>query len=324
MNNPTSAIIAVTLNCNSRCIMCNIWQNRITNELKPEEYLKLPSSLTDINITGGEPFLRSDLVEIIKNMKTAAPLARLVLNTNGFMPHRIIPMMKEIIRIDPKFAFRVSIDGMGKKHDKIRRIPNGFKKILKTLEGVKKLGVHDIGVSFTLGNYNMGELKKVQAYCRRNSYEFSLTVATGSAIYFGKDKQSYRPTDKKQTKKILQNAANYHFTQMTPKEIIRGWFVKRMLSYLETGKRALPCDAGDGFFYMDSLGNIYTCHLKPWIMGNIRKNSIQKILSNRIHAEKVSVCNDCWMVCTAKTMMRKRIIHVALESMTDKISATLA
>jgi Fe-coproporphyrin III synthase len=324
MLSPSSAIIAVTLNCNSRCIMCNIWQNHIKGELDPKEFLKLPSTLTDINITGGEPFLRSDLDEIVKNMKIAAPRARLILNTNGFMPHRIGPMMKKILAIDPNFAFRVSIDGIGKAHDDIRRFPDGFNKILKTIETVRALGAKDMGVSFTLGNYNMNELAKVQNFCRKNRLEFSLTVATGSVIYFGKDKQSYRPTDMEKTSVILTKSAQKHLSRFEPKEIVRGWFVKRLLQFMATGKRALPCDAGKGFFYMDSVGNVYTCHIKPWVIGNIRTSSIETILSNHTYDDKVTSCNDCWMVCTVKTMMRKRIFRIALECMTDKISATLA
>lgn len=323
MIGPSSAIIAVTLNCNSRCVMCNIWKNKITNELKPEEYLTLPSSLRDINITGGEPFLRLDLDEIVKNMKIAAPKARLILNTNGFMPRKIESDMKKIIMIDPHFAFRVSIDGIGKAHDDIRGIPGGYKKCMETLDIVKKLGVKDIGISFTLIKQNVKELPKVQRFCQYHRYEFSLTVATNSPIYFGNDKQIYRPKDDSRLTLKLTNVANTHLVSLSPKEIIRGWFVKQLLSYMQTGKRSLPCDAGNGFFYMDSVGNVYTCHIKPWVMGNIRKQSIETILANTHWAPNVNSCNDCWMVCTAKTMIRKHLFHVALECMTDKISATL-
>lgn len=302
--------------------MCDIWKNRIPDELSPEQYLKLPDSLTDINITGGEPFLRRDIVEIVRNMKKAAPRARFTLNTNGFMPHKIKTDMLGIYEIDPKFGFRVSIDGIGKKHDEIRRIPGGYDKIMKSLEEVRKIGFTDLGISFTLGNYNMEELPKVQALARREKVEFSLTVTTGSTIYFGRDKASYKPTDMTKVAPLLEKAARYHFDSMKPKEILRGWFTKRMLEYIQTGKRALPCDAGQGFFYMDSVGNVYTCHVKPWIMGNIKKQSFAEIMKNQIHAPKVSSCNACWMVCTAKSVMKSRLYRVAAEALSEKLSTT--
>lgn len=314
---PTSAIIAITLNCNSRCIMCDIWKNKIPNELPAETYLKLPATLTDINITGGEPFLRKDIVEIVRNMKTACPKVRFTLNTNGFMPHKIIPDMKMIYDIDPKFGFRVSIDGVGNKHDEIRRIPGGYDKIMKTLNGVRKIGFTDLGISFTLGNYNMDELPKIQDFCRREGLQFSLTVTSGSAIYFGKDKASYRPTDKTKLKPLLENAARMHYRAFRPKEMMRGWFVSKLLEFQLTGKRALPCTAGTDFFYLDSIGNVYTCHLKPWKMGNIRNQSFSEVMANRIYTAKVASCNACWMVCTAKSAMKSQLFTVALDALKE-------
>lgn len=320
MVSPTSAIIAITLNCNSRCIMCDIWKNKIPNELPAEYYKKLPSSLKDINITGGEPFLRQDIVEIVRNMKMAAPNARFIMNTNGFMPHMVKKHLPGILKIDPNFAFRVSIDGIGDAHDAIRRIPNGYKKILESLKIAKSLGAKDLGIAFTLIDQNVNELPKVQQLADDLGVEFSMTVATNSIIYFGSGKEDLRPKNPERLEFRLDEAAKKHLRRMSPKELMRGWFIKRLLTFVQTGKRALVCDAGTGFFYMDSLGNVYTCHLKPWKMGNIKNQTMEEILSNQRFAKQVASCDACWMVCTAKSMMRKKIFRVALEALKDKAS----
>lgn len=315
---PAHAIIAITLNCNARCVMCDIWKNKMVNELPPEAYLKLCPSLQDINITGGEPFLRRDFPEIVSNIKKACPQARLVVNTNGFLWLKIREDMKKVIITDPNIAIRLSIDGIGEAHNAIRGIPNGFSYIMKTLAGLREVGVRDLGVSFTLLEQNMDELPKVQQFTEREGLEFSLTVATGSSIYFGKDKGALRPKDTKKRTGIMENAARFHYQHNNPKELARGWFVKRMIDYLATGKRALLCDAGSGFFYMDSFGNVYTCHLKPWIMGNILKTPLETILSKNVHAGRVAACHDCWMICTAKSMMKQKVVAVALEALKEK------
>ncbi len=298
--------------------MCDIWKNKITGELSPDQYLKLPATLTDINITGGEPFLRKDIVDVVRAMHTACPKARFTLNTNGFMPHKIAKDMMEIFKITPSLGFRVSIDGIGAKHDEIRRIPGGYEKILKTLDAVKKIGFTDLGVSFTLGNYNMDELPKVQAFCKERGLEFSLTVTTGSSIYFGTDKASYRSTDTTKLTPLLNEAAKEHYRSLNPKEIMRGWFVKRLLEFSLTGKRMLPCTAGQDFFYMDSRGGVYTCHIKPWKMGNIIRQSFQEIMNTQVHATKVATCNGCWMVCTAKSAMKSKVFSVAAQALQEK------
>jgi molybdenum cofactor biosynthesis enzyme MoaA len=70
---PTAAVVAATLNCNARCTMCDIWRNRVRDELRPEEHAALPASLRDVNLSGGEPFLRDDLAAIVAAIAQAAP-----------------------------------------------------------------------------------------------------------------------------------------------------------------------------------------------------------------------------------------------------------
>ena len=79
---PIDAVVAVTYRCNSRCIMCNIGKIKDYPELSVGAYKKLPSSLKDINISGGEPFLRHDLPQIIKVVKKQCPKAHIILSTS--------------------------------------------------------------------------------------------------------------------------------------------------------------------------------------------------------------------------------------------------
>ncbi len=61
---PVDALLAVTYRCNARCVMCGIWKSDPCSETPAETYRKLPSTLRDINLSGGEPFLRDDLAAI--------------------------------------------------------------------------------------------------------------------------------------------------------------------------------------------------------------------------------------------------------------------
>lgn len=320
---PTNAIIAVTLNCNSRCTMCNIWQNKIVNEMKPEEYLKLPSTLKDINITGGEPFLRMDLPEIVAAMKKTAPKARLVLNTNGYLPRVIERQVPKILKIDPKFAVRVSLDGWEKIHDEIRRIPNGFKMIIESLEILDKAGVKDLGVSFTIMKKNITDLPKIFDFCRRRRLELSLTMVTSSDIYFGKNKDSLRPDNHQEVSKYLNQVIIKRFRSHRPKDWFRGWFEKQLLNYYFSQRRPFSCDAAENFFYLDSLGKVYSCHVRGWLMGDLRRQTFENIwFSSRADKvrDDVKMCNDCWMVCTAKTGMRRHLAGVTAEVVRSKLT----
>lgn len=317
---PSEAIIAVTLNCNARCVMCNIWQNKIQNEVKPQFYRKLPSTLKEINITGGEPFLRNDLPEIIKIIKKTCPKVRLLINTNGYLVQQIKKLLPQIVNIDPHIAFRVSLDGWGKKHNTIRRLPHFFSHALESLQFGKQVGIKDVGISFTLMEQNKTDLLKIYTYCKKNSFDFSLTVATDSPIYFGSQKQNLRPKENKQLHHIQHQFLYQQRLSLSPKAHVRAWFNKHLFLYMKTHKRFFSCMAGRDFFYLDSLGRIYVCHIKPWMIGDLKKKSFNAIFHSkkaRLWKQKASPCNDCWMICTVRNTIKKQWLSVGKEVLSD-------
>ncbi len=119
---PLTAVVAITYRCNARCLMCDIWKKRVarSDELPANGFAALPGSLEDINITGGEPFLRDDLIDIIRTIKQSCPKARVVISTNGLLVDRIKSFAPDMLRLDSRIALRVSIDALGTEHDKIR------------------------------------------------------------------------------------------------------------------------------------------------------------------------------------------------------------
>ncbi len=325
-NYPTEAIIAVTLNCNARCVMCNIWQNRIPNEVTPDFYKRLPSSLKEINITGGEPFLRPDLPEVIKTIHESCPQARLVISTNGYLKKRIESHMAKIYQYVPNIGLRVSLDGFGHTHDNIRRLPHFFDYAMESLEICKNIGLTDLGISFTLMKLNTQDLLKMYSYCRDRNMEFSLTVATDSPIYFGTGKITLRPEIDDTLKNIFNELTTSQYKSTHPKNWIRAWFNKRLLQYIETNTRSLTCHAGDDFFYLDSLGRIYACHIKPWEMGNLQDKTFEELyFSERAtkFRSKAKLCNDCWMVCSARASIKGSFAKVLQEVISEKLSSHL-
>ena len=66
--------VITTYRCNAKCDMCNIWKNptKPEEEFDPELLNKLPNNLDRINITGGEPSIRKDLIDIVTILKKKA------------------------------------------------------------------------------------------------------------------------------------------------------------------------------------------------------------------------------------------------------------
>jgi len=165
--------------------MCDIWKIKDSPELNPAEFLKLPVSLRDINLSGGEPFLRKDILEIVQNINVAVPKARLVISSNGFATDLILKKMKEILEIMPQIGVAISIDGIGEMHNEIRGIPGGFDRAIATVKGLKEMGMTNLRLAFTVMEKNVNHFSKVYDLSRELGVEFTHSFAQSSEFYFG-------------------------------------------------------------------------------------------------------------------------------------------
>ena len=99
--------VIVTYRCNARCTMCNRYKcpSKPEEEISIETIKKLPK-MYFTNITGGEPFIREDLPEIVEELYKKSD--RIVISTNGFFTDRIIALAKRF----PNIGIRISIEGL--------------------------------------------------------------------------------------------------------------------------------------------------------------------------------------------------------------------
>ncbi|OQX88420.1 MAG: hypothetical protein B6D65_05980 [candidate division Zixibacteria bacterium 4484_93] len=327
MNPPKVAIVAVTYKCNARCKICDIWKNPPNYpELTPKDYRNLPKNLVDVNITGGEPFIREDLVELIyETHRVSSP--RFVISSNGSLTEKTIDDMKQILRFSKNAAVRISIDGMRETHDDIRGVPGFFDKAVRTVEGLKSTGVRDLGIAMTVIDQNIPEISSVYELANELGVEFSISVATDSDIYFGKGKSELLSNRDERLSYQFNHLIHSEMTSWNIKRIFRGWFEKGLLEYaLGTGKD-WKCDAARGFFYLDPKGNVYPCHILPMPIGNIKDTPWEDIWnSDKAKRARVMVdnCkNGCWMICTIKSKINKKMPEIALEIAKLKAKAHL-
>ena len=179
--NPTDMCIIVTYRCPMQCQMCDIWKNptQKDKEITLAEIEKLPS-VKFINITGGEPFVREDLEDIIEIAFHKSP--RVVISTSGWFEERIIKIAKRF----PNIGIRISIEGLSQKNDELRGRQGGFDKGLRTLLRLKEIGVKDIGFGITVSNHNSADMLSLYQL----SKSLGLDVATATfhnSYYFHKE-----------------------------------------------------------------------------------------------------------------------------------------
>jgi len=320
------AVVAVTYRCNSRCSMCGIWRFRGTEqEMRPEEYDRLPATLKDINISGGEPFLRDDLVDVVRRVADRCRSAKLIISTNGLEPDRVDDAIRDLRSLYPRLGVGVSIDGVGSLHDDIRGVTGAFEKATATVERLKQAGLENIRVGMTIGQDNLSQIKATYDLSRSLGVEFTCSLAQNSDHYFmTQDNKGVTPESLRQELDALIRAELRTFS---PKRWFRAYFDRGIYWQATDRGRLLGCGAGVQSFFLDPFGNVYPCNILDQVMGNLLETSFEELWTSE-HAEDVrrqtGMCEaKCWMVCTARTAIRRNLTSAVGWILRSKMDAHL-
>lgn len=329
MNNqnlmPTDLTVITTYRCQMRCKMCNIWENPTDSkqEITAKELEKLPN-VKFVNITGGEPFVRRDLEDIIEVMFKKAP--RIVISTSGWHTDRIFKMAERF----PNIGIRVSLEGLSQGNDDLRGRESSFDRGLKVLLGLREMGIKDIGFGCTVSNKNSADMLWLYRLARELGFEFA-TAAFHNSYYFHKDDNVI--TNKEEVIENFHKLIEMLLTENTPKSWFRAFYNLGLINYIRDKPRMLPCEAGTANFFIEPYGDIYPCNgleERYWkeSMGNIRDYDTFEALwfseqSKKVR-ELVRTCpKNCWMMGTVAPVMKKYIRHPAQWVLKNKIKSLL-
>lgn len=307
------ATIAITYRCNSRCRMCNIWQIENPVDLPLAYFNNLSPDLKYINLTGGEPFLRSDLPEIVKIIKRKSPRAKIIISTNGLATDLIIGQIKKILAINNKVGIRISLDGLGEMHNQVRGIPDIFSKAMATIDGLKKIGVKNLGISFTIMDFNVSELKKVYDFAQEKKLQLAMALVQNSDIYFTKDDNT--ASEIAEIEEALIYVISNELTGFNIKKWFRAYYDYGLLYFAKHKKRLLASGAGLDSCFIDPDGNIYPSNLINIKMGNLGAGKLAEIWNNE-NAEnarqeiKNKNITESWIICTIRGVMKKNILKI--------------
>lgn len=325
---PTDVVLAVTYRCNARCRMCDVWKSPQSkkDELSPADFERLPSSLRNINVSGGEPFVRDDLPDVIGSIGKACPRARLVISTNGLAPALIETTLKDVLKVNPDVGIRFSLDGMGAIHQEMRGIENAFEKVMASLDVSLALGMKDTGLSFTAANENLDQLLAVYELAQQKNVTFTLCgVEHSSQIegYLGSEPKKMK--DKDLLGRQLDRLIRERLRKWSPEAMARAYYEFGMYRREVDGKRILPCGAAEVLFYMDPVGDVYSCNVANKRLGNIREESFATIWNSpEASASRDFARNcpyQCWMLCTVSPYLRQRPLRPMMWIASNKIKA---
>lgn len=294
--------VILTYRCDSRCSMCYIWQNPTVprHEVSLDTLAKLPGGFDHLNLTGGEPTLRTDLMEVVDLLYPKA--CHLEISTNGLHLKRLEPIVEKY----PDVKIRISVEGFENTNDRIRGEEGGFDKKVAAMRRLVELGGTDLGFATTFQDENVEEIVPMYLMSKEMGVEFA-TSALHNGFQFHKDDNDIY--DRLRVARHVEDLIT---------EMLKSWDVKTWFrAYLNLGliakvlghDRLIPCTAGTQFLFVDPWSDVYGCNVRPDLkMGNLAEQSWEEIYhgeeARKIRRE-VAVCpQNCWMVASAKTAMR--------------------
>ncbi len=289
---PTFCSIEVLYSCILKCKMCHMWKNhRSEGELSIEQWKKFILDLkrftqlkTSINITGGEPFLKENVLDIVRYAAQEG-FCELSMTTNGFLiDSRLI---KEIV-VSGLTMLSFSLDSINPEtHDYLRGVNGVCDKVMTAVEcllkekgSIRKIGIQTIIMGPTLGG--IPELIKWASSLGVSIYFMAiaepLCVSVGSD-WFSKGKYSFLwPNDPEK-----RNEAIDFIIYAKEQGIDIGNSLAQLKAFKmyfnnpeEFVKKERKCNMDDGMLKVGPMGDVALCgHKGP--IGNISGGNIHDI-----------------------------------------------
>jgi MoaA/NifB/PqqE/SkfB family radical SAM enzyme len=282
---PLVANLWVTYRCNQKCVYCYNYKKSVERELTTAEIFKFIDELHKLKIplctvSGGEPLLRSDIVEIGKYLKKKN--IKSSISTNGTL------ITEELGRelVEAYDVIIISLDGPEEIHDKVRGMKNAFKLATNGIKILKKHAYkNSIGISYVLHKYNFKEFIPFARKLYKTKLVDFITLNPVNTI-----ESLFPPLDelRLEVKRITR------FKRKFPS------FLRPTISFLEkipnyfSGEKFL-CNTGGAFFTVEPDGKVRPCDCMDVWTGNIRHDSLEKILSSqKKDLEKIKAnCPGC-------------------------------
>ena len=305
MSKKLNGTVIVTYRCNAKCTMCNRYKvpSKPEEEISLETIRKLPE-MYFTNITGGEPFIREDLKDIVRELYEKSD--RIVISTNGFFTDRIVDLCKEF----PQIGIRISIEGLEQTNNEIRGLEDGFNKGYTTLKTLVDMGMKDVGFGMTVQDKNAPDLVALYDISDELGMEFA-TASLHNSFYFVESNNIIH--DRLMVAENFEKLINKLLDSNSPKKWFRAYFNHGLINYIFSQKRLLQCDMSFDTFFIDPFGDVMPCNgtKEKEVMGNLNEQTWDELWSSE-QAEavrkKVRCCDrNCWMIGSVSPAMHKYI-----------------
>jgi MoaA/NifB/PqqE/SkfB family radical SAM enzyme len=211
-----------------------------------------------LGLTGGEPFVRKDLADIVQSgLEECKALHTVSVPTSGFSPIKIKKEVEKILQLDiPSLYISIALDGPKDVHDKIRGVRDSFERAVETFALLSKINEPRLKYHFeyTISKFNQGMLEDTILNSGHTPNDFIITLGANAPFY------NNTGLDVVASEEVIKNEINWFLSQTKIRSVhdsITKIFLRAILR-----NQSIPCYAGNKSFFVGNDGKVMNCTFK--------------------------------------------------------------
>lgn len=276
---PIRAVVALTRRCPLRCDVCRTWSLPPGDEMTPDEVARLMRAMPGLawlDLTGGEPFLRRDVVRVFEAVLDAAPaLAVLHFPTSGWFPERAIACARlaRVRRPDVDLIVTVSLDGPPDVHDALRGRRGSYARAVETWRGLSAIPGVEVRAGTTVRPANVGTLHDLRDALRRDLPGFEdrlwhLNLVQVSRHFFANE--GTPPLVSADAGVAIREGLRGRWPPRSPVDLMEAAYLVLARDRVPGREPALACHALHSGAFVASDATLYPCHVWDRPLADLR------------------------------------------------------
>jgi len=284
---PVNLTVSVTYSCPSRCATCDIWKKKV-DDLSVDEYGRIFPTLEKVpvwvTVSGGDQFIRGDLDEIIRLIRTQIEPSIINIPMNGIITERIFQLLPKIAHhsVGAQLVLNLSVDEIGDAHDRIRGADGNFEKLKvasELIHDLKKTYPHIVlGVHTVISKLNVHRIpdieREARATFRPDSYIAEVAENRVELVTMDKD-ITPSVADFRRATTHLGNVIRAHRSRHPVARLVESLrleYYELAARILEENRQVIECYAGLASAHLAPDGHLWGCCVRAESMGNVREH----------------------------------------------------
>lgn len=314
---PFKAILEITSACNLRCMHCfGDFHAGTKDELSTDEILRILDTLQKmgtegLNITGGEPLLRKDLLEILDYCYGKFSFSLL---TNGTLIDDNFSSKFSEYRPSP---IQVSLHGYkAEDHEFITGLPGSFNRTINGIKSLVNNGIY-VMVAYLYRPGDIRYIERMAEFCADLEVSMlrvgiNLNIGRGENLMWEPSQYEFR-----QVSSLLEKLDKKYGEKMDIEPWNPGGEMSKDQEAAEKGKKEmLKCEVGSYFVVVNSRGDFFPCGMIRWKFGNLIEDNLEQLIEGEasqffstIYAPNYLLCGDCEFLYICMKCHAEAVLH---------------